>query len=300
MSNPRIPFTYGPDRPPLAPLDGGQILVHLVVNVEHWPFDKPMPRTLLTPPHGRESVPDVPNFSWAEYGLRCGLPRIVEALQRRGLRASASFNASVIASHPRAAQAIRDAGWEFIGHGVEQQSLAQLDARAQAEAIAQALDRIADFTGRRPRGWLSPGLRESAETPDLLAAAGVEHVFDWCLDDLPCWMQTAPRPLLSLPYMLEVNDSVVCAVEKQASAELRLRLERTLEVFAREVARHGQPRVLAMGLHPHLVGVPHRFHDFEAMLDLLQAHPLVRVVTGSALHDWYAAQVPAPAPEARA
>ena len=33
-----------------------------------------MPRTILTPPHGIGNVPDVPNFSWAEYGLRCGLP----------------------------------------------------------------------------------------------------------------------------------------------------------------------------------------------------------------------------------
>jgi len=296
MSNPRVPFQLSSERPPLMPLDGGHILAHIVVNVEHWPFDRPMPRTLLTPPHGKETVPDVPNFSWAEYGLRCGLPRMIEALRSRGLRASASLNASVIDSHPSAAQAILEAGWEFIGHGVQQQSLAQLDGHAQAEAIVKSLDRIAAFTGVRPRGWLSPGLREAADTPDILAAAGIDHVFDWCLDDLPCWMQTERRSLMALPYMLEVNDSVIYAVEKHSSPEMKLRLERTLEVFAREVARLGQPRVLAIGLHPHLMGVPHRFGDFEAMLDLLLAHPMVRVVTGSSLHDWYAAQVPAPAP----
>jgi hypothetical protein len=70
MNNPRIPFMLSSQRPPLAALDGRAILVHLVVNVEHWPFDQPMPRTLLTAPHGRETVPDVPNYSWAEYGLR--------------------------------------------------------------------------------------------------------------------------------------------------------------------------------------------------------------------------------------
>ena len=73
MNNPAFLPDAAP-APPLAGLDGRPILVHLVVNVEHWPFDQPMPRTILTPPHGIGNVPDVPNFSWAEYGLRCGLP----------------------------------------------------------------------------------------------------------------------------------------------------------------------------------------------------------------------------------
>ena len=60
MNNPRIPFLMPRQRPPLAGLDGRPILVHLVVNVEHWPFDQPMPRTILTPPHGIGNVPDVP------------------------------------------------------------------------------------------------------------------------------------------------------------------------------------------------------------------------------------------------
>ncbi len=58
-------------------MQGRHILVHLVVNVEHWVFENPMPRTIITPPHGRETVPDVPNFSWADYGMRAGLPRIL-------------------------------------------------------------------------------------------------------------------------------------------------------------------------------------------------------------------------------
>ena len=93
MNNPRIPFRLSSERVPLPPLRGKRILVHLVVNVEHWQFDQPMPRTIVTPPHGRETVPDIPNFSWADYGMRAGLPRILEAFAKRGLSASTSFNA---------------------------------------------------------------------------------------------------------------------------------------------------------------------------------------------------------------
>ena len=84
-----------------------------------------MPRTILTPPHGIGNVPDVPNFSWAEYGLRCGLPRMIDAIAGRGLPASASLNASVIDAYPAAADALLQAGWEFIGHGIHQRALSQ-------------------------------------------------------------------------------------------------------------------------------------------------------------------------------
>ena len=69
-------FAPACDRPPLPPLDGRPLIVHVVVNVESWPFDQPMPRKLLSAPHGAESVPDIPNYSWVEYGLRAGMPRL--------------------------------------------------------------------------------------------------------------------------------------------------------------------------------------------------------------------------------
>ena len=67
-----------------------------------------------------------------------------------------------------------------------------------------------------------------------------------------------------------------------------MRLQRTLALFERETSKH--PRVLALGLHPHLMGVPHRFGYFEEMLDLLQQHPQVVFMNGSAIADWFAGQ----------
>jgi allantoinase len=290
MANPRIPYRFSNEGPALLPPPGGRILVHLVVNVEHWAFDAPMPRTIITPPHGRETVPDVPNFSWVDYGMRCGLPRIIDAISTRGLTASTPINAGVIDAYPRAAEAMHAAQWEFIGHGVHQKALNH--AGTEQEVIQTSLDMIEAFTGRRPRGWLGPGLRESHSTPENLKAAGLDYVFDWVVDDLPNWMQTANGPLLSLPYNLEINDSIIYAVEKHSSDEMYERLKRTLALFEREASH--RPRVLALGLHPHLIGVPHRFGSFERMLDLLMKTPGVCFMQGHELADWYSAQVPAP------
>ena len=95
MANPRIPYRFSDEGPQLIAPKEGAILVHLVVNVEHWQFEASMPRTIITPPHGKETVPDVPNFSWVDYGMRCGLPRMIDAVASRGLTASTSFNAGV-------------------------------------------------------------------------------------------------------------------------------------------------------------------------------------------------------------
>lgn len=290
MANPRIPYVFSNDGPALKPADGKPILVHLVINVEHWQFEAGMPRTIITPPHGKETIPDVPNFSWADYGMRAGLPRMIEAIASRGLPASTSFNAGVIQAYPRAAQAMHDAGWEFIGHGVHQKALNHADG--EESLIVTALDMIQSFTGTRPRGWLSPGLRESFDTPEILKRQGVDYVCDWVVDDVPRWMSTREGPLLSVPYNVEINDSIIYAIEKHSSPEMLLRLENTLRLFEREAPKH--PRVLAIGLHPHLIGVPHRFEYLERMLDLLMKSPQVTFMTGSQIADWYTAQVPPP------
>jgi peptidoglycan/xylan/chitin deacetylase (PgdA/CDA1 family) len=290
MSNPRIPYRLAHRRPALPPLGGKKLLVHLVVNVEHWQFDQAMPRTILTPPHGREQIPDVPNFSWAEYGMRCGMPRLLQLLGERGLPASCSFNASVIDAYPDCAEAILEAGWEFVGHGVHQRSSqGESDERA---LIEMALDKIARFAGTRPRGWLSPGLRESFDTPDLLKAAGVDYVYDWVLDDLPNWMATKAGPMIALPYTLELNDSVIYAVERHATDEMGRRFDRTLTAFDRELATG--PRVLTLALHPHLIAVPHRIGDLARMLDVLQARSDTVFTVGAGLADWFSAAEAAP------
>jgi peptidoglycan/xylan/chitin deacetylase (PgdA/CDA1 family) len=288
MSNPRIPYRLSSARPKLPDFNGKKILVHFVVNVEHWQFENAMPRTIITPPHGKETIPDVPNFSWADYGMRAGMPRILDLLD--GIPASTSINAGVIDAYPPAAEAMLKAGWEFIGHGMHQKATNHVEG-GEAQLITACLDKIGKFTGSRPRGWLSPGLRETIDTPDLLKQCGLDYVCDWVVDDLPSWMTTTSGPLVAMPYNLEINDSIVYAVERHATGEMLKRLTHTLARF--EAEAFDNPRVLAIGLHPHLIAVPHRIHELQGMIDLLRASDQVAFTTGSAICDWFvAAQAP--------
>lgn len=288
-SNPRVDFELSTDRPRLAGPNGKPLIIQLVVNLENWRFDEAMPRKLLTPPHGKEAVPDVPNFSWAEYGLRCGLPRIISALRQHGLKATCSINASVVETYPTVAEAVLQEGWEFVGHGLHQRAL-HTEAR-EGDIIAGALQILRDFSGQPVDGWLSPGLRQTFETPDILKANGVRYCLDWALDDLPSWMRTTAGPLISIPYSLEINDSVLHAVLHEGSDELLSRFESTLELFAEEAAL--QPRIITLGLHPHLIGVPHRFVHFRKILEIIARRSDTVVMSSGEIADWFEAVSPA-------
>ena len=283
-SNPRIPYQMSNQRPQLKGPDGKTLIVHLVVNVEHWQFESGMPRKIITAPHGAEHIPDIPNFSWVEYGMRCGMPRILKMFAERNLPASTSINAGVVDAYPASAEAMLQAGWEFIGHGFQQRSMQSEDD--EASLIQAALDKLEAFTGTKTRGWLSPGLKESLDTPDILKAAGIDYVCDWVLDDLPAWIMTLHGSLMAMPYSIEVNDSIIYAIEKHSSPEMFTRMRDTVDRFQSEMA-DGAPRVLAMGFHPHLIGVPHRIGYLEKMLELLMARDDTIFMTGSQIADWY-------------
>lgn len=284
QSNPRIPFELSTDRRRLKPLYGKPLMVNVVVNIEHWPFDRPMPRGILPPPHGAQiAPPDLPNFSWVEYGMRCGMPRLLDILGQRGIKATAFFNAQVADVYPSLAKQVLDAGWEFVGHGWFQRSLKQVDD--EESEIRMCLARLEQLTGKKTRGWFGAGGAETDNTPDILKQCGLDFTHDWLVDDLPCWLRTEHGPLIALPYTWELNDVPIWVVQGQSSDELLKRLDVTLKVLERELAV--QPRVLTLGLHPHIVGVPHRAYYIEKALDVLAVRRDTVFVTSCQIADWF-------------
>ena len=288
-SNPRLPYQMSTERERLSAPQGKPLIVHIVVNIEYWPYDQPTPRSIVIPPHGKYHVPDLPNFCWSEYGNRCGMPRLLELFGSRKLPVSASINASVIDVYPSLAASIRDAGWEFIGHGIHQKSQGETSSDESTQ-IRGALDKLREFTGVAPRGWMSPGWSETYDTLDHLRENGIRYVTQWVVDDIPSWLRTKHGPMISLPYGLDLNDSVVYAIEKHSSAEMSLRVQQTIQCFEREIAATGQPKVLTLAMHPHLRGVPHMVPFMESIIDTLLARDDTIFMAGSQIADWFSQQ----------
>jgi len=278
-------FDYSPiaARRPWKLPKGARIAVWTIVNVEEWDVEKPMARQYLTAPQGVATVPDVPNWAWHDYGMRVGFWRMLEALVKRKVPATTAINAHVCESYEPVARAMLEAGWEFMGHGVRQGAMHLLPD--QRGAIREAVQMLRAFTGRAPKGWLGPGLTETWETLDHLAAEGIEYVSDWVNDDQPYEIRTAAGPLVSVPYTLELNDIPMMVIQHHESSAWFARVRDQFDRLYLEGPKN--PRVMAIAVHPYIHGVPHRIKYFEAAYDYVKKHKGVWLTTGEEISAWF-------------
>jgi len=279
----RLRYSAIVDRPPLVLPDKARVVVWPVVNVEVWDIGRPMPRQVLPPPTGATLLPDVPHWGWHEYGMRVGFWRMKAVLDELKIVPSLSVNARVCVDYPRVAKAARDSGWEFMGHSYDQRPThTEPDPVAM---IRQSVRVIREFTGRPPVGWMGPGLTETLDTPDQLAAEGIQYIADWVIDDEPCTIRTRGGELVTLPYSLELNDIAMMVVQHHAAGEF---VTRTMDYFER-VYQEGKERakIMAIAVHPYISGVPHRIKYFETVLRRLRKQKGVLFWNGEKILDWY-------------
>ena len=279
----RIPYSPITARPTLTLPGGARLVVWVIVNVEEWNPHEAMPRTVLSPPAGGSPMPDIPNWAWHEYGNRVGFWRMLDVFDRHKLPVVLAINGSAIQAYEPIARAAVDRGWEFIGHGFTQKNMQKApDERAD---IKKTTDAIRAFTGRAPRGWLGPGLTETWDTPDILAEHGYEYVCDWVLDDQPVRMKTKSRSLISVPYTQECNDVAMMLIQHHVAEEYRRRAVDQFEQLYADAEKSA--RVMALVVHPYIMGAPHRFRYFRDAVDHIVSKPGVVVWTGEQILDWY-------------
>jgi allantoinase len=286
--NERLTYSAISERPPLQLPGAAKLAVWIIVNVEEWDIGETMPRTVLTPPAGGSPTPDIPNWAWHEYGNRVGFWRMLDVFDRFALPAVLAINGSAISAYEPIARAARERKWEFIGHGFSQKNMQKVEN--EAEDIAKTSKAIADFTGRAPRGWLGPGLTETWDTPDLLVEAGYDYVCDWVLDDQPTVLKTRTMPIVNIPYTQECNDVAMMLIQHHKASEY---YDRAIDQF--EQLMHdgqGSARVMALVLHPYIMGAPHRLKYFRQVLEKITAQEGVIFWTGEQILDWYRSQVP--------
>jgi peptidoglycan/xylan/chitin deacetylase (PgdA/CDA1 family) len=289
LPNERLGYSPIAHRKALTLPNQARCVVWVIVNVEEWNPLETMPRAVLTPPAGGSPTPDIPNWAWHEYGNRVGFWRIVEVLDQLGLPAALAINGSAITAYEPISRAALDRKWEFMGHGFTQKNMQKV--ANEREDIVKTRQAIVNFTGQPPRGWLGPGLTETWETPDILIEEGYDYVCDWVLDDQPAWLKTRTRPILNVPYTQECNDVAMMLIQHHVAAEYRNRAIDQFNQIYQDAA--GSARVMALVVHPYIMGAPHRIRYFREALEHIRKHPDVLFWTGEQIHDWFVGGTPA-------
>jgi len=279
----RISYSPITERPPLKLPDGKRMAVWVIVNVEEWDINSPMPRTVLTPPAGGSPSPDIPNWAWHEYGNRVGFWRLLKTFDDFKLPAALAINGSAIAGYPAIVKAAKERNWEFMGHGFTQRNMQKVEN--EREDIRKTADVIEKATGKRPRGWLGPGLTETWDTPDLLKQEGYDYVADWVLDDQPVWLKTKTTPIVNIPYTQECNDVAMMLIQHHKASEYQDRALDQFEQIYEDAA--DSARIMALVIHPYIMGAPHRAKYFRRIFEVIRQKPDVAFMTGEQILDWY-------------
>jgi peptidoglycan/xylan/chitin deacetylase (PgdA/CDA1 family) len=277
------------NRPKLLLKNNKKIILWVIVNLEVWDPDLPQPRNILPPPMNAPMLPDLPNWSWHEYGMRVGFWRILKALQERQISSTLALNATVVDYYPETVEAAIKANWEPMGHGYIQRPMHKVDN--QFVDIKSAIDKIENFTKEEVIGWESPGLTETADTLDILSEHGIKYTANWPVDDLPQDLKVkSGKRMITLPYPIEINDVVMTSVQVHKSDEIFTRGKLQFDRLYQEADEN--VKIMAISVHPYLTGVPHRISFFEQLLDYILKHQDVEIMTGRDIYNWYTAEVP--------
>jgi peptidoglycan/xylan/chitin deacetylase (PgdA/CDA1 family) len=274
------PFPYSPipERPRLTWPGGARVALWVIPNVEVFALDERLP--------GAGKIPDVPMWAIRDYGARVGIWRVMDVLSRHGIRGTAALNSEVCDVYPQIVEEARRLGWEFMGHNESNtRRLNEISADEERGVIHRALARIEKATSKRPSGWLGSGLQETWNTLDYLAEAGCRYVADWVNDDQPYAMDVNGRALVSIPYSYEINDKPAFETLHRTADQFDTMIRRQFDVLYREGSHSG--RVMAICLHPYIIGVPHRIGALDAALTYITGHEGVWRATGEEIVDHY-------------
>jgi hypothetical protein len=96
----RIAYSAINDRKPLKLPGGLRLIMWPVLALEEWDMSRPMARMVITPPQGQPMIPDHPNWSWHEYGMRVGFWRIKRMLDDLKINPTVTLNARVCETYP--------------------------------------------------------------------------------------------------------------------------------------------------------------------------------------------------------
>lgn len=281
--NPRFDYSAIIDRPALRWPGGARLALCIVPNIEFFHYG--LPGTSVNE-RSAQFPPDVINYSWREYGSRVGVWRLMECLDAHRLRATVALNAEVCLYRARIVEEGLARGWEFMGHGMtNSRRHVGMSADEERGEIGRTLEIIGEATGRRPQGWLGPGLLETDRTLDLLAEAGVTYVCDWVADDQPFLLRSTNGPVVALPYSVDVNDIGLFLRQGLTGAEFARMLRDQFDTLYAESQRTA--KVMTISLHPFLTGQPYRIAYLDRALRYILSHVGVWAATGGEIVSAY-------------
>ena len=218
---------------------------------------------------------DTMAISWASYGVKRGIYRLLDELAAHGAKASVMTSAIIAERTPAAIKAVADAGHEVLSHSYTMDVIpALLSPEEQERNIARCSSLLRDASGQPVHGWLSPRGTSGPGFPQALAKAGYSWHGDVFDDDLPYVQHFGDLKIVAIPLATDVNDMPFMKFGNPP----KLMLESFEENLA--IARQSTgPHVIDVTVHAHIFGRPRGAHYFGEIVARAMAASDVWVAT---------------------
>ena len=291
MDHDRYDWSMLVDRPPVEWPDGCRLALWVNVGLQYFPLNqegKPFP-----PPGGLTTTyPDLRHYTLREYGNRVGIFRFLDAFDRYNIRATFAVNARLAERYPYLINRLTERGDELICHGwhMDTPHYGGMDSTSEAEIIRKSLGVLRSATGQPIEGWISPGRSQSENTPDILFDNGVKYIGDWVNDELPYRFRARGGELIAMPLPTELEDRFVLMHNLHSEAEYADQIKDAFDYLYAESESQGG-RMLALAIHPWMLGQPHRIGKLEEILSHITSHEGVwSAPAGDIARAWRAGQ----------
>lgn len=262
MLTARKPIVW-PNKAPLA--------VWVNVCLQFYPLDQ-RDEPFKVPGGMTMPYPDLRHYTLRDYGNRVGIFRVFDALDQAGLKATFAVNGRLAERCPGLLQTVVDRGDEIIAHGWQMDTLHHegQDSETEAALISKTLECLRGRSGQAVTGWLSPARCESSRTPELLSQNGIDYVCDWVNDDMPYDFRGLTNRLTAIPLSNELEDYFILQNNGHSEDSWVEQINDALEFLHQEGQQQGG-RLLALNIHPWLMGQPHRISRLESVFNTIGA-----------------------------
>lgn len=212
--------------------------------------------------------PDLRHYSLRDYGNRVGIYRFLKAFDRYDIKPTFAVNSRLAERYPYLLRTIVERGEEISCHGWDMDALhyGGQDPDDERELVKRSVEGLRDLSGQAIRGWLSPARNESSNTPELLAANGIEYFSDWVNDDMPYSFRTDNGSLWAMPLSNELEDRFVLMNNLHSEDSYVEQICDACDFLLQEAQSQGG-RILALNIHPWMLGQPHRIGKLEQVLE---------------------------------
>jgi OHCU decarboxylase len=236
--------------------------------------------------------------SMYEYGSRAGFWRLHRFFTGLKLPVTVYGVATALQRSPQQVKAMLDADWEIASHGLKWIDYRDTDIEHERRDLHDAVRLHTEIVGTRPTGWYCG--RTSINTVDLASEeGGFTYVSDTYDDDLPYWRDHFGGPQLIIPYSLATNDMRFTTASGFANGEEYFQmLKDSFDVLWDEGAA-GSPKMMSVGLHCRLVGMPGRFAGLKRFVDYIMSKDKVWIAKRIDIAEHWIREHPYEEPEVR-